>query len=71
MRVIFYGCQRSAVCFVGVGGACGAMAWFLPIAAPVEMSLFVFQVIAPLPQVFWVLQISLFIHRVVEDEQKP
>jgi len=33
--------------------------------------LFVFRVIAPLPQVFWGLQIYLFIHRVIGDEQKP
>jgi len=35
------------------------------LAAQAEMSLFVFQVIAPLPQICWGLQNSLFIHRVI------
>jgi hypothetical protein len=35
-------CQRPAVCFVCGGGACGAMARFLQIAAQLENLLFDF-----------------------------
>jgi hypothetical protein len=41
------------------------------IAAPLEISHVDYPAIAPQPQVFWVLQIYLFIHRVIGGEQKP
>jgi hypothetical protein len=43
----------------------GGLAWFLPIAAPLEISYVDYPVIAPLRQSCWVLLNSLFIHRVI------
>jgi len=41
------------------------------IAALLKISHFDYPAIAPQLQSCWVLQISLFIHRVIGDEQKP
>jgi hypothetical protein len=47
------------------------MARFLQIAVPLKMSLFNYPVITPLPQVCWILQIYLSIHRAIGGEQNP
>jgi len=54
-----------------VPGACEGLAWFLQIAAQLEIYRVDYPAIAPLPQTCWGLQNSLFIHRVIGDEQKP
>jgi len=59
------------VCFVCVGGACGAMVRFLQIAAQLEISHVDYPVIASQPKACWVLQIPIFVHRAIEATQKP
>ena len=49
----------------------GGLAWFLQIAAQLKISHVDNPAIAPLPQVCRGLQSSLFINRVIADEQKP